>query len=160
MNALVLLALPALAQPEPQTAVEGDWVVMRMVMDVPVNVVRKAIDTAAEAFSLGGEREILNLVADGACEIAEIRTPGPINPLTYTIRRCATADGFVESMIASDDFHANETTWTLVETSAGTEIVYKVMVDPDIPTPSFLVNNKVKSAMAETLQDLYSRVSD
>ncbi len=160
MSALALLAAAALANPQPSTVVEGDWVVMRMAMEVPMSVVHKAIDSAAEVMAFGGEREILSLKPDGDCEVVEIQTPGPIGPMTYTVRRCATVDGFAERMIASDDFHANETEWHLAETATGTEIVYRVLVDPDIPTPSFLVNNKVKSAMAETLKDLYAVLTE
>ncbi|MSP57021.1 MAG: hypothetical protein EXR69_15675 [Myxococcales bacterium] len=95
----------------------------------------------------------------GECTLIQITTRGMTSPLTYTTRRCPSADGFVETLVQTDDFDYQASRWSLRPVSGGTQVTLEVRSEPRLPVPQRLINAAVGSSAVQTLKNLVQRVT-
>jgi hypothetical protein len=146
------------AAAEPTKAADGS-ICMRVVIPASESDIRSEIDTATEANSLVGSAKLISAEPDGNCERLTYQTPGLISSLTYVARRCPTADGWEETLVSSDDFADNQSSWRLREVEGGTEIDYRVRVRLNLPVGQSIVDAKIAQSIKRAIEQLEERVS-
>lgn len=94
----------------------------------------------------------------GGCPIVEVSTRGFTSPLVYTVKRCPTADGWKETLVASDDFDRQEVTVHLEAVGTGTRISMEVHSQPRLPFPKSILQGEVAKSTVQTLRNIYEKV--
>ena len=95
----------------------------------------------------------------GDCTLMQVTTRGLTTPLTYTTRRCPTPEGFNETLVQTDDFDSQASSWKLRPVSGGTQVTLEVRSEPRLPVPQRLINAAVGSGAVQTLKNLVQRVT-
>ncbi len=96
---------------------------------------------------------------DGPCDLVAVTCKGMLTPMAYTVRRCATPDGFSETLVRSDDFTAQTTEWHLQTVTGGTLVTFSVNTDPKTSVPRRIIQAVVESSAVETLENLVRKVT-
>lgn len=159
MISLLMAGMFSAQAAEPTTASDGS-VCMRVVIPASEADIRREIDTAREANALVASADLVKVEPDGNCERLTYKTPGLLSSMTYIARRCPTADGWVETLISSDDFAENHSSWRLREVEGGTEIDYRVRVRlNNIPVGQAMVDAQIAKSIQRAIERLEERVS-
>jgi len=143
---------------EPTKASDGS-ICMRVIIPASEADIRQQIDTANEANSLVGSAKITGSEKVGDCERLTYKTPGLITSLTYTAMRCPTASGWEETLVESDSFTDNRSSWTLRPVEGGTEIDYRVRVRLNIPVGQSMIDAQIAQSLKRAIERLEERVS-
>lgn len=96
---------------------------------------------------------------DGPCDVVAVTCKGMLTPMAYTVRRCATPDGFTETLVRSDDFTAQTTEWHLKTVTGGTLVTFSVNTHPKTSVPRRIIQAVVESSAVETLENLVRKVT-
>ena len=97
--------------------------------------------------------------ASGDCSLLEVTTRGLTDPLVYTVKRCPTADGWQETLVASDDFSRQDSRVRLEAVPGGTRIVMEVRSEPRLPLPQRLLQSEIAKSTVQTLRNLVVQVT-
>ncbi len=97
---------------------------------------------------------------DGECRDFKLTTKGLWNPLSYVIRRCATAGGFSERLVSSETFTRVQADWTITPTAAGCRVDYLGGVEVNLPVPKAMLQKAQTSSMASTLKRLAAEATE
>ena len=98
------------------------------------------------------------LATTGACTDLDISTRGMWRPLKMKARRCETANGFRETLLESEDFAAQEATWTVTEHPEGALLEYTLKSEPNLPVPRALIQDNMRRSVKEMLGRFVRRV--
>ncbi len=122
--------------------------------------VRAALSDPISASRLSGDVLDAKVVGkDGDCTLVQVTTRGLSSPLLYVTRRCPTADGFRETLVQTDDFDSQSSSWKLASVAGGTQVTLQVRSEPRLPIPQRLINAAVGSSAVQTLKNLVQRVT-
>ncbi len=165
MTSLLTLAAlfgsPTFAAEPSEPTVAGESTVSTVVIiAADPATVRAALADPLSASALSGDvLDAKVLAKEGDCSLVQITTRGMTSPLVYIARRCPTADGFRETLVSTDDFDSQSTSWKLLSVAGGTQVTLQVRSEPRLPVPQRLINAAVGSSAVQTLKNLVQRVT-
>lgn len=151
--ALALFSASALAD-EPSVAVDDDGTVKvsMLISASEVNIREVLQDIEGELADLSPDVLSVEIVKDGRCQEIARSTRGLFRPFRFRSLRCPTAHGWHESLIESGDFSAYFTDWSVIETDAGTEVVYTVHTELYIFPKPIVTRTVVQSAKQQLIK--------
>lgn len=87
----------------------------------------------------------------GDCKRVKTESPHPIRTVRYEVERCPTADGFVETLIASDAFDAYEARWSIASEPGGARITYTLATRTSLLVPQFVIDRQTRKGVERML---------
>lgn len=141
---------------EPQTVIQSDGTVeVRMTIPAETEAVLQVLADTNGVFSTLNT-DIYRTVSEkrGVCEEVRRETRGVFRPFKFRSLRCPSKDGFVETLIDSDDITTFQSSWELTKTQEGTAIVYKVHTELRSVFPRPLVLQGTLAGAKETVVNL------
>lgn len=158
--ALALLASARAAEPTPPVTDSADRVTTAVVVPAAPDAVRAVLADPTAACRLSADVLSARVVgADGPCALIAVTTRGLTSPLSYTTRRCPSADGYTETLVQTDDFDQQDARWRLRAVPGGTEVTLQVRSQPRLPVPQRIINATVGSSAVQALKALVQRVT-
>ena len=135
---LALLAAPPTAAAAPAAADASDEdsprittrvtakgeVIAEMKVAAKPAAVREQLAGAEKAHGLAPTTVSSKATADGKCEKVDLQTRGLIAPFVLKTRRCPTATGWKETLVASDNFVEYWNEWTVKELPEGGVVAF------------------------------------
>ena len=162
MFALLLgLALITDAHAEEPTVSVGDDGTVEARMLLPEGTggeIRRVVGDTRALATLSPDVLSVETQPRGECEEVTRSTRGMLRPFRLRSLRCPTAQGWKESLIEQGDFTEYATEWRIVETAAGTEVVYRVRTALDIAVPEAVIRRTVAQSARDQLLKLARRV--
>jgi len=166
--ALVFAATGTLAATSPATADEGSpkkvqvWTKSADGYVIAVARVPFSADTVLDFMADGARAHRLapttfkaqRLGEDGTCERLRLTVRGLFSPFKIDTRRCRTANGYRETMIASEDFEAYEVIWEVEPVGDDSLISFRAKNVLSISIPEALQIRESKKVMSKTLKNL------
>ncbi|MEZ4383718.1 MAG: hypothetical protein R3A79_20470 [Nannocystaceae bacterium] len=101
-----------------------------------------------------------SLAKDGKCEKLHLTVRGLMSPFEVDTRRCRTAKGFHETMVASEDFEAYDVEWVIQEVGDGSLVSYRALNVLSISVPQGMVVRESKKVMAKTMKNLIAALGE
>lgn len=148
------------AEPSAPTVAGASTVSTGIFIAADPATVRAALADPLKACQLSGDvLDAKVLGKQGDCTLIQVTTRGMTSPLIYTTRRCPTTEGFTETLVQTDDFDSQASTWSLRPVSGGTQVTLEVRSEPRLPVPQRLINAAVGSSAVQTLKNLVHRVT-
>jgi hypothetical protein len=149
---LVCLAGPALADDgEPEVAITADGTIEGTVtVGAPPDVVRTYLADIAMTRKLAKDVVSVDVVKDGGCELVTTYASSFID-VTYLARRCPTETGWIETLLASEQFADYYAEWFVTPVRNGIELRFRLRTDLDMPVPVRLVRGALKRSVKGTL---------
>ncbi len=89
--------------------------------------------------------------ADGACQTVTSAVTHPIASVRYTTRQCPTADGFLATLVTSEQLKVFSARWSVQAAGPHTLLRYELKTVPSFPVPQFVIEGQSKSAVAGLL---------
>lgn len=105
----------------------------------------------------GGRTTVVVTGHDGACTLAAYTSPSALMTVAYTIRQCPTGQGYKSLLVASEDFAAYESEWTVTPDGAGSLLTYRVRVEPKLPIPLALVTGTIRRDVLSMMEHFEAR---
>ena len=144
--------MAAAQQPSVNVAHNGE-VAVSMTIDAPASNIRRILDDIeGELAALSTDVLTVEVLKTGACQEIARSTRGLLRPFRLRSLRCPTAHGWHESLIESGDFSAYSTDWSLIETEAGTEVVYRVRTELYIFPKPLVTRSVIQSAKEQVVK--------
>lgn len=125
---------------------------------VPLESVRSYLSEPARAVTLSPDAALVSTTRKGPCSEITVRTRGMSEPFEYVSLRCATADGFSEHLVSSDNFYVNTVQWRLVEEAGGTDVTLRIKTRVNW-IPAALIDLHVSRAVSASLSRLKAKLS-
>lgn len=154
---LVTVMAARAAEPPPITPTatgDGGWRT-EIVVPAPVAAVRAALADPIATARFSPDISKISYVARGTtCETLRVVTAG-MATIAYDYRRCATADGWHETLVSSENLDVYDVRWQLVPVEGGTQVSYEVKIDPAFPAPDFILARAMKTSITTLLGRLY-----
>ncbi|MFH1467650.1 MAG: SRPBCC family protein [Pseudomonadota bacterium] len=98
---------------------------------------------------------------NGACYELSVRVRGLLSPLAMRSRRCPTADGWAEDLVASEDFRRYHQTWSVVPLDGGgTRVEYRTTIELVLPAPRVLLIESTRRSVDASLKQLAERLGE
>lgn len=164
---LALLVLGA-AAPSEVTAAEKAMVWTRVTDEGEVIALAKIPASAAAVREVLANAERSHMLAsttievaatpEGACSRVKLKVRGVLSPFHLETRRCPTATGFQETLVASSDFLAYYNEWTIQETGDGVLVSFRSRSLPDVAVPESLILSQTRKVLAKVLARLADEV--
>jgi hypothetical protein len=128
-------------------------VVVSLLIDAPASNIRHILnDIEGELAALSTDILTVEVLKTGTCQEIARSTRGLLKPFRLRSLRCPTAHGWHESLLASGDFSAYSTDWSLIETAAGTEVVYRVRTELYIFPKPLVTRSVIQSAKEQVVK--------
>jgi hypothetical protein len=151
-----LLWIGAVFAGEPEVVVLSDGTVRGVLeMAAPPETIRALVtDPVAlrRATQAAGQA---SAQPDGSCMI--VASVGP--QASYTSRSCPTADGWVETLVSSEQMSAFSARWRVEPTATGSRVSYELAVTPTLPVPAMIVRTTLKSSVRDVLRKVGAHFS-
>lgn len=142
---------------EPQVAFQDDGLLhASMTVDAPAEAVLKILEDAARMGRWSKDVLAMDAVGEpaGGCQVYAVKTKGLWNPMTYTQKRCRTAEGYRDQLVESDSFKRVESEWTVVSHGDQTEVRYVGDLELSMPVPKRMLQGARLKAMTQTMTRL------
>jgi hypothetical protein len=152
-----LLPVALAAEPPAITPVkttDGAWAA-EVLIPSPVTVVRAALEDPIKASRFSPDTTDIHYVTRGTCDVLHVQTGVRMWPVDYDMQRCATADGWHETLVGSGGLSDYDVRWALQPAGDSTRVQYKVRIGLSFLAPEFLLNAQLKSSISEILGRLY-----
>lgn len=147
------------ATPKIWTRITDDGEVIAVVrIPAPLASVRQALTSAERAHLYAPTTLAAKATADGACERVDLQVKGLFTPFTAKTRRCPTADGWLESLVHSDDFSDYLAEWKLQSLGDATTVHYRVRTIINVSVPHSLITSRTRKVLQTTLERLIAAV--
>jgi hypothetical protein len=133
----------------PQPLGDGLW---RAEVTVPASLadVHASLENPLEAAKFSPDISSIRYLSHGPCDTLHAETSG-VTGVAYDYQRCATADGWHETMVSSSMLAAYEVRWRLTAVAEGTHIAYDIQIKPKFPAPDFLFAPHMRDSMRTIL---------
>lgn len=141
----------------PRPLGDGLWRV-EVTVPTPLAEVQACLKNPIEAAKLSPDITAIRYLSHGACDTLHAETGGMVH-VAYDYRRCATADGWHETLISSSTLNAYDVRWRLTPVAAGTHIAYDLQIKPRFPAPDFLFAPHMRNSMQTLLRRLYRKLT-
>ncbi|MBA2320803.1 MAG: hypothetical protein H0V89_06575 [Deltaproteobacteria bacterium] len=160
------LAADSTGAVEPHVLVEGDGtVVTTLVLQASESAVRAAIGDGVGASRLSPDVLSVSSTPSGRCQELTKETRGMFRPFRMKSVWCASAAGWTEELVTSEDFTSFHAEWTIAPTGsssgvadAATRVTYRVRTDLAISVPDAMLQRSVAQASGTMLERLAARV--
>jgi len=157
---LLGLGGPALAVEPENLGVDSDgFIGARILIDSPLNLVRKVLSKPVDAIRLAPDVLEVSAESQGTCDKVSVKAKGLWRPLNYVVIRCPTEAGFSERLLESDDFSAHNVEWTLAPSGSGTLVTVRSRTRIAYPVPDGMVARVAGKSLRESLKGLDQEVS-
>ncbi len=93
---------------------------------------------------------------DGTCQRMHLKVRGVFSPFEIDTRRCRTAKGFRETMVASDDFDFYDVEWVIEPAGEYSMVSFRARNVLSMAVPQGLQIRESKKVMAKTVKNLAS----
>lgn len=147
--------------PEPAITVQADGTyVCRVTVAASAEEVEALLADPVAAARLSPD--VLSIQANpaGPCQTLTTTSRGMLSALKFTSKRCPTADGWHEELVASEDFSEFDGTWTVSAVDPSTtEVMYELTTKPNLPVPDAVLRQGVQRSLKTMLRNLSDRVS-
>ncbi len=145
------------AEPTPAPSADGFWRT-EILVPAPLGDVRAALVDPIASSRLSPDIARTTYLDRAECPTLRAELSGVV-ALSYDYRRCATNDGWHETLVASSGLDAYEVRWRLAAVGEATRVEYAVRIDPAIPAPQFLIVRQMKKSMQTVVTRLYTKVT-
>ncbi|MFH1467642.1 MAG: SRPBCC family protein [Pseudomonadota bacterium] len=165
MNPLLAASLfaAALLGAEPTLSITetGDTVIGTLTLHATPVQVRGVLSNPLATAHLSPDTVSAEFTASGACYELSVRVRGLLNPMAMRSRRCPTADGWVEDLVASEDFKRYHQTWSVIPLDGGgTRVEYRTTIELVLPAPRVLLVESTKRSVDASLKRLAERLGE
>lgn len=116
--------------------------------------VRELLGSAERSHALAPTTVAAKATPDGNCERVKIKVRGIIQPFEAETRRCPTASGFKETMLASKDFAEYYNEWTVQESGDGSLVVFTSRTIPNVAIPEAILHSETRRVLGRVLRNL------
>lgn len=157
-----MLALVALvAAQDPTSSVDASGTVeVRCTVAASEAEVRALLGDAVRTAQLAPDTLTARPTTRGPCTELGMTVKGPLDPIVLRTLRCPTTKGWSYSLLDSDTVTTFSAEWKLTPSaSGGTDVVYRIQSDVNLPVPKFLVRKGVLASAQETLRNLIKQVT-
>ena len=174
LAAAALFAAPATVTASP-TADDGDADSARITTRITakgevIAELKVAAKPAAVREQLAGAEKAHNLApttisskaaADGKCEKVDLQTRGFITPFVLKTRRCPTATGWKETLVASDNFVEYWNEWSVKELpDGGSLVIFKTRTLPNVAVPESLILSQTRRVLNKLMRNLQAALGE
>lgn len=121
--------------------------------------VRELLGSAERSHSLAPTTVAAKATPDGNCERVKLKTRGILQPLEIETRRCPTASGFKETMVASKDFLEYYNEWVVSENGDGSLVVFTSRTVPNVAVPEAILQSETRRILGRVMRNLSSALS-
>lgn len=149
-----VLSLASATEPTSEVRDDGTVVVKINVEATPTEVKALLADTEGAAMDISADLLSVTATQRGACEEVRRETRGVFRPFEMKVLKCPTPNGFVESLVASDDFSAYQSTWSVQPGVTGSDVTYSVRTELNAPVPGAMVRKGVLDGARNAIVNL------
>lgn len=149
------------AEPPPITPApdaEGVWRT-ELVIPAPIEAVRAALGDPIEAARFSPDIATIQYLTRERCPTLRVETGLSFAPVAYDYKRCATANGWHETLLDSKALNIYEVRWSFESVEAGTKVSYAVNIQPSFPAPAFLFSRQMRTSITTFMERLYRSVT-
>ncbi len=159
-TALVLVASAAVRADDTETSKvstritpQGEVIAQVKVAASPAAV--KAILASAEkSHGLAPTTVEAKASPDGSCERVQLKVRGLLEPFQAETRRCPTASGWKETLVASKNFTVYWNEWTVEAADGGSFVVFKTRTVPNVMVPEAILLSETRRVVAKLMRNL------
>lgn len=122
--------------------------------------VREVLGSAERSHGLAPSTVSAKATRDGACERVKLKTRGLLSPFELETRRCPTAHGWKETLVASDHFVEYWNEWVVEDAAGGgTTVVFRTRTLPNVAVPESLIQSETRRILNKLMHNLSTAVS-
>jgi len=97
----------------------------------------------------------------GACEEVQVTVDGLTSPMSYTMLRCPTPDGWHETLLNSEDFEDYELQWSIRESGETVRVQLRARLKlRRLLAPKNIVDRSLRKSLRKTLKSLAEIVDE
>lgn len=122
--------------------------------------VRQYLGSAERSHGLAPSTVSAKATPDGNCERVKLKTRGLFTPFEIETRRCPTAHGWKETLVASDNFVEYWNEW-IVEDAAGggTSVVFRTRTVPNVAVPDAIIHSETRRVLTKLMHNLSAKIA-
>lgn len=135
-------------------------VVATMRLAARPEAVREVLSSAERSHGLSPFTVSAKATPDGNCEKVKLRTRGLLQPFEIESRRCPTATGWKETLVASNDFSEYWNEWIVEDDGGATQITFRTRSVPNVAVPEALIQAETRRVLARLFRNLQSAVGE
>lgn len=136
---------------------QGEVVAQLKVAAKPA-AVRAILASAEKSHGLAPTTYEAKASPDGSCERVKLKVRGLIAPFEVETRRCPTASGWKETLVASANFTEYWNEWTIQETESGSTVTFKTRTIPNVVVPEAILLSETRRVVAKLMRNLSAAV--
>jgi len=134
-------------------------VVATVTLAVTLAAVREVLGSAERSHGLAPSTVSAKATPDGTCERVKLKTRGLFSPFEIETRRCPTAHGWKETLVASPHFVEYWNEWVVEDAAGGgTSITFKTRTLPNVAVPEAIIQSETKRVLAKLMHNLSAAV--
>jgi hypothetical protein len=133
---------------EPEVTVLDDGTVRGVIeMAAPPETVRALVSDPVALRRATRATGEASAQQDGSCMLVASVSP----QASYTSRSCPTSDGWVETLVSSEQLREFSARWRVEPSATGSRVSYELAVTPSMPVPAAVVRYTLKSSVRDVL---------
>ncbi|WAS95980.1 SRPBCC family protein [Nannocystis punicea] len=122
--------------------------------------VREVLGSAERSHGLSPFTVSAKATPDGSCERVKLKTRGLLSPFELETRRCPTASGWKETLVASAHFVEYWNEWVVEDAGAGsTTVTFRTRTMPNVAVPEAIIQTETKRVLAKLMHNLTAAVA-
>ncbi|MDC0720967.1 hypothetical protein [Nannocystis bainbridge] len=134
-------------------------VVASVTLAVAPTAVREVLGKAERSHGLSPFTVSAKATPDGNCERVKLKTRGLLSPFELETRRCPTAHGWKETLIASEHFVEYWNEWVVEDASTGgTTVTFRTRTMPNVAVPEAIIQSETRRVLAKLMHNLSAAV--
>jgi hypothetical protein len=122
--------------------------------------VRELLSGAEKAHHLAPTTVSSKATPDGKCEKVQLQTRGLISPFVLETRRCPTATGWRETLVASDNFVEYWNEWSVKELPDGAQVTFRTRTLPNVAVPESLILSQTRRVLNKLMRNLLAALGE
>ncbi len=122
--------------------------------------VREVLGGAERAHALAPTTVSAKATRDGKCEKVQLQTRGLLSPFVLETRRCPTATGWRETLVASDNFVEYWNEWSVKDLADGSLVTFKTRTLPDVAVPEAIILSETRRVLGKLMKNLLGALGE
>ena len=123
--------------------------------------VRQVLSSAERSHALAPSTVSAKATAEGKCERVKLKTRGLFAPFEIETRRCPTASGWRETLIASTNFVEYWNEWVIEDAAGGgARVTFRTRTVPNVAVPEAIIHAETRRVLAKLLHNLSAAVRE
>lgn len=123
--------------------------------------IRELLSGAERAHGLAPTTVSAKATRDGKCEKVQLQTRGLISPFVLETRRCPTATGWRETLVASDNFIEYWNEWSIKELPDGALVTFKTRTLPNVVgVPESIILSQTRRVLNKLMKNLLGALGE